>query len=152
MQEGLITFKGDRHHSGKTIGPFLRHSQLANCGYFNLMLLNIDYSKSYLFRYNLNALFAVHKLFSNIKTLLSYVIEPGVGYDPTTYALQVRRATNYAIQANLNHKEYRSTSLCSNISLKSYPLFLYDITLSFIFYISNVKLDFISTIRFLSLI
>ena len=118
------------------------------------MLLNIDYSKSYLFRYNLNALFAVHKLFSNIKTLLSYVIEPGVGHDPTTYALQVRRATNYAIQADINHnhKEYKSTSLCSNISLKSYPLFLYDITLSFIFYISNVKLDFISTIRFLSLI
>ena len=57
------------------------------------MLLNIDYSKSYLFRYNLNALFAVHKLFSNIKTLLSYVIELRVGFEPTTCSLQVSCTT-----------------------------------------------------------
>lgn len=78
----------------KTISPFLRHSRLANRGYFNLMLLDVDYFDLDFSVATSNALSAVHRLFGNIIIILH--LAGTVGLEPTTYWLTVNCANHCA--------------------------------------------------------
>lgn len=91
VQGGLITTKGYRHHSINTISPFLRHSRLADRGYFNLILLDIDYTTNCFFSKSIIALSAVHRLFSNIS--INLYLAGRAGFEPATNRLTVYCAT-----------------------------------------------------------